>query len=65
MTIVVIAVLLFVVFSLGQALMAMSSGPDTSGKVVHALTRRIAMSVILFVALMAAWKFGWIEPHTR
>ncbi|MET0291881.1 MAG: twin transmembrane helix small protein [Steroidobacteraceae bacterium] len=63
MTIVVIAALLFVVFSLGQALFAMSSGPDPSGKVVKALTRRITMSVILFLALMLAWKLGWIQPN--
>jgi hypothetical protein len=62
-TIVIIAVIGFVVFSLGQALFAMSSGPDESGKVVRALTRRIAMSVVLFVALMVAWKLGWIQPH--
>lgn len=63
MTIVILAVIGFVVFSLGQALFAMSSGPDESGKVVRALTRRITMSVVLFVALMLAWKFGWIQPH--
>ncbi len=63
MTIVIIAVIGFVVFSLGQALFAMSSGPDESGKVVRALTRRITMSVVLFVALMLAWKLGWIQPH--
>ena len=63
MTVVVLAVILFVVFSLGQALFAMSSGPDTSGRVVKALTRRIVMSVALFGALMLAWKLGLISPH--
>jgi hypothetical protein len=41
----------------------MSSGPDESGKVVRALTRRIALSVLLFAALMIGWKLGWISPH--
>ena len=63
MTILVLAVVVFVVFSLGQALFAMASGPDESGRVVKALTRRIAWSVLLFVALMIGWKLGWITPH--
>jgi DUF2909 family protein len=62
-TVLVLAVIVFVVFSLGQALFAMASGPDESGRVVKALTRRIALSVLLFVALMAGWKLGWITPH--
>lgn len=63
MTILVLAVVVFVVFSLGQALFAMSSGPDESGRVVKALTRRIALSVLLFAGLMVGWKLGWITPH--
>ncbi len=65
MTILILAVVAFVVFSLGQALFAMSSGPDESGKVVRALTRRIALSVLLFALLMLSWKLGWISPHGR
>ena len=63
MTILVLAVIVFVVFSLGQALFAMASGPDESGRVVKALTRRIALSVLLFAGLMVGWKLGWITPH--
>ena len=63
MTVLVLGVIVFVVFSLGQALFAMASGPDESGRVVRALTRRIALSVLLFVGLMLAWKLGFIEPH--
>jgi hypothetical protein len=62
-TLLILAVVLFVVFSLGQALFAMASGPDESGRVVHALTRRIALSVLLFAGLMIGWKLGWITPH--
>jgi len=62
-TILVLAVIIFVVFSLGQALFAMASGPDESGRVVRALTRRIVLSVLLFAGLMLAWKIGWITPH--
>lgn len=65
MTILVLATLGFVVFSLGQALVAMSSGPDPSGKMVRALTWRISLSVLIFGALMIGWWLGLIEPHSR
>jgi hypothetical protein len=55
--------LIAVVVSLGQALFAMSSGPNNSARVVRALTVRISVSVALFIALMVAWYFGIIEPH--
>jgi hypothetical protein len=55
--------LLAVVVSLGQALFAMATGPQNSGRVLKALTMRISISVALFVALMVAWKLGWIEPR--
>jgi len=55
--------LLIIVVSLGQALYAMSSGPQNSARVVKALTVRISVSVGLFIALMVAWRLGWIEPH--
>jgi len=55
--------LIIVVVSLGQALFAMSSGPQNSARVVKALTMRISVSVALFIALMIAWHLGLIEPH--
>jgi hypothetical protein len=59
----IVIALLIVVASLGQALFAMASGPQNSGRVLKALTVRISISVALFIALMVAWRFGWIEPH--
>jgi len=32
--------------------------------VARALTVRIALSVALFLMLLAAWKLGWIQPHS-
>lgn len=32
--------------------------------VARALTVRIALSVALFLLLLAAWKLGWIQPHS-
>lgn len=62
-TIIALGALAFAVFSLGQAMFAMVSGPDQSGRVVRALTRRIGISVLLFVMLIVGWKLGFIQPH--
>ncbi|MET0281195.1 MAG: DUF2909 domain-containing protein [Steroidobacteraceae bacterium] len=53
----------FAVFSLAQAMFAMARGPDQSGAMVGALTRRMIISVLLFAGLMLSWRLGWIEPH--
>lgn len=62
-SVLIICALAFAVFSLGQAMFAMARGPDGSGAVARALTRRIAISVLLFVFLVVGWKLGWLEPH--
>jgi hypothetical protein len=62
MKVIIAVALLGIVASLGQALFAMSSGPDRSGRVVRALTVRIALSLALFAALMIGWHLGLIEP---
>lgn len=61
-SVVMILALAYAVFSLGQAMVAMARGPDTSGAVVRALTRRIAISVLLFLFLLVGWKLGWLQP---
>lgn len=60
-----VILLLLIVASLGSALASMSSqkGPEQSLRVVHALTARIALSVGLFVLLIAGYYLGWIQPH--
>ena len=60
----IVIAFLAVVVSLGQALFAMASGPQNSGRVVKALTWRISISVALFIALMVGWKLGLIEPNS-
>ena len=66
--IVVLAVLLAIVASLGTALYHLASGrdlvdPERSAKMVRALTWRVALSVGLFLLLVLAWRLGFIEPH--
>lgn len=63
MKVLIAITLLGIVASLGHALFAMTSGPDNSGRVVRALTVRIALSVALFAVLMLSWYFGLIEPR--
>jgi len=62
MNLLVLGVLGFAVFSLGQAMFAMARGPGDD-RMVWALTRRIGASVALFLLLMLGWKLGWIQPH--
>jgi hypothetical protein len=62
MAIVIVALLLAIVASLGHALSSMSSGPDRSQRMAQALTVRITLSVALFALLMAGYHFGWIQP---
>jgi hypothetical protein len=59
----VVAVLLAIVASLGKALFHMSSSPEQSEQTVRALTTRISLSIALFVLLLGAWHFGLISPH--
>lgn len=63
----VVAVLIGIVFSLGSALFHMTSNrdssPEGSARMVRALTVRVALSVGLFLLLLFAWSQGWIQPH--
>jgi hypothetical protein len=64
MKILIVALLLGIVGSLGQALFSMSSGPGNSAQMARALTVRISLSLALFGLLFLSWHFGWIEPHS-
>jgi len=59
----IIAVLFAIIFSLGSALFQLSRGKGDSSKMLKALTWRIALSVGLFLLLLAAWKMGLIRPN--
>jgi hypothetical protein len=62
--ILVIVMLLAIVGSLGSALYHLNrhTGSD-SRRFARALTVRISLSVVLFLLLMLAWRFGLITPH--
>jgi len=38
------------------------NGRAKSGGMARALTVRIGLSVLLFLCVLAAWKFGYIQP---
>jgi len=62
MRILIVAVLIAIVISLGSALYHMATGTGDSKKMLRALTWRISLSVALFVLLLLAWSAGLIAP---
>ncbi len=59
----VIFVLVAIVASLGVALYHLATGTGESPKLVRSLTVRVALSLLLFLLLMLAWRLGLIRPH--
>ena len=59
----IIAVLLAIVASLGTALYHLATSQGDSSKMLRSLTLRVSLSVALFLLLMIAWRMGWIHPH--
>ena len=54
-------VLLMIVASLGSALYYMMKDKGNSSRMVHSLTLRIGLSIILFLGILLANYFGLIE----
>jgi hypothetical protein len=59
----IIAVLIAIIGTLGSALFQFTRGGD-SQKLVRSLTWRVGLSVALFLLLLIAGRMGWIHPHT-
>jgi len=57
MTFVVGLLLLGVVASLGHAMLAMTSGPEGSARMVRGLTIRVGLSVVAFLLMLASMHF--------
>jgi formate hydrogenlyase subunit 3/multisubunit Na+/H+ antiporter MnhD subunit len=60
--ILIIGLLAAILISLGTGLYYLSAGKGDSGKLLRALTIRIALSMALFLLLMIAWRTGLISP---
>ena len=64
MNIIIIAIIIVILFSLGSALVGMiRGGKKGSDKMFKSLRLRISLSVFLFIMLMFASFMGWIEPN--
>ena len=61
---VIIALLVFIFFSLGSALYYLMRDSSQSTRVVKALSWRIGLSLVLFILLMVSFMLGWITPHS-
>ena len=61
--IVVIAVFVAILASLGSALYQLSRSGGDSKKMIRALAIRVGLSITLFLLLMIAWYAGLIKPH--
>ncbi len=60
----IVALLVFVLYSLGSALYFLVRDPAQSTRAVKALSWRIGLSLVLFLLLMVAFWMGWITPHS-
>lgn len=63
MKIVIILFLLIILGSLGSALFFLMRDKGGTTRTVRALTWRVALSLTLFLLLMASYKLGWITPQ--
>ena len=59
----IIAMFIGIVYSLGSAMYYMVNDTGESSRTVHALTWRIGISVGLFIIIMLMSFFGIIKPH--
>jgi Protein of unknown function (DUF2909) len=60
----IIVGLLLILYSLGSALIFLVKDHGEGDRTVKRLTWRIALSLVLFLALWAAYQMGWIEPRS-
>jgi hypothetical protein len=60
----IIVGLILILYSLGSALIFLVKDHGEGDRTVKRLTWRIALSLILFLALWAAYQMGYIEPKS-
>ena len=62
-TLLIIGFLVVIVWNLGAGLYYMLVDKGTTKRTVNALTRRIALSVVLILIVVLSIWMGWITPH--
>ena len=61
--VVLVIVFLVVIFELGQALYFMMTDRTGSSRTVWALTRRVAVSILLIILIVVGIVTGILHPH--
>lgn len=62
-TLLIVAFLILILWNLGAGLYYMLVDKGRTNRTVNALTRRIALSVVLILLVVLAIWMGWITPH--
>ncbi|HEU4991538.1 MAG TPA: twin transmembrane helix small protein [Luteimonas sp.] len=62
-TLLIVAFLVVILWNLGAGLYYMLVDKGTTKRTVNALTKRIALSVILILIVALSIYMGWITPH--
>jgi putative copper export protein len=62
-TLLIVAFLVVILWNLGAGLYYMLVDKGTTKRTVNALTKRIALSVILILLVGLSIYMGWITPH--
>jgi len=62
-TLIVVAFLVVIVYNLGAGLYYMMTDKGQTDRTVKALTRRIGLSVLLILLIIAGIATGVIQPH--
>jgi len=62
-TVLIVLMILLIVSSLGMGLYYLVRDQGKSKRTVKALSVRIVLSFVLFIALFVAFAMGWLTPH--
>jgi hypothetical protein len=62
MKIIIAIAFLLIIGSLASALLFMMRDKGKTNRTVYALTLRVGLSILLFMLLLIAYKFGLIQP---
>ena len=60
---IVLVLLALILISLGAGMFSLIKDGGKTDRTVKFLTIRIILSIALFVVLVLAFIFGWIQPH--
>lgn len=62
-TLLIVSFLIVIIWNLGAGLYYMMVDKGQTKRTVNALTKRIALSVVLILLVILAIAMGWIQPH--